>query len=82
MPRGLLEMVGFMTTVVFAIPLTIAGLDLVRRGNVAIGVGLLGAAATMFLVNEYVTRPGDIPTLIASKVAGTVVSDPDDSDES
>jgi len=78
MPRGLLGMVGFMTTVVFAIPLTIAGADLLRRGNVVVGLGLLGAAAAMILVNEYVTRPSDLPTMILSKVAGTVVRNPDE----
>jgi len=78
MPRGLLGMVGFMTTLVFAIPLTIAGADLLRRGNVVVGLGLLGAAAAMILVNEYVTRPSDIPAMVVSRVAGTVVSNPDE----
>jgi hypothetical protein len=80
MSRGILEMAGFMTTLVFAVPLTIAGADLLRRGNVVVGLGLLGAAAAMFLVNEYVTRPSDLPTMIASKVAGTVVDEPAEED--
>lgn len=81
MPRGILEMVGFMTTFVFAVPLAIAGADMLRRGNLVVGLGLLGAAATMLLVNEYVTRPSDLPTLIASKVVGTVVGEPEDTDD-
>lgn len=71
-----------MTTVVFAVPLTIAGLDLFRRGNLVVGTGLLGAAAAMILVNEYVTRPSDLPTMIAGRVVGTLVGETSEEDES
>jgi len=76
MARGILELVGFMTTVVFAVPLAIAGVDLLRRGSRLLGAGLLAAAATMLLIDRYVTRPGDVPGLIAARVVGLVASEP------
>jgi len=76
--RGILDIVGLAATLVFALPVGIAGLALLGRGDVPLGVGLVAAAFLMVLVQEYLTTPGDIPELIVSSVAGVLLPNDDD----
>ena len=78
MSQGILEMLGSMATLIFAIPLALAGGELVFRGNLLVGAGLLAVALAMIVVDQYVTTPGDLPVLIASKIAGAVAQPPDE----
>ncbi|WP_336328191.1 DUF7533 family protein [Halovenus sp. HT40] len=78
MSQGILEMLGSMATLIFAIPLALAGGELVFRGNLPVGVGLLAVALAMLVVDRYVTTPGDLPVLIASSVVEAVARPPDE----
>jgi len=78
MSLGILEMLGSVTTLLFAIPLALAGGELLLGGHRFVGVGLLGIALVMVVVDHYVTGPGDLPELVASKLVGAVVQPPDE----
>jgi len=78
MSSGVLEMVRSVTTLVFAIPLAYAGAELLLRGDLFVGVGLLGVALAMVLVDRYVTTLRDLPVLVGSKLVDVVVRPPDE----
>lgn len=78
MSQGILEMIGSMVTLIFAIPLALAGGELIFRGNLPIGVGLLAVALAMIVVDQFVMTPGDLPVLVASRVAEAVAQQPDE----
>lgn len=77
MTRSITEQLGFMTAVVIALLPAFAGLDLLFRGNTTWGLVLLGFAATVLLVERYVTMPQDAPGLAVTKVLETVAKDPE-----
>lgn len=78
MSWGILEMLGSLTTLMFAIPPALAGAGLLMRGDLFFGVGLLGVALAMVVVDQYILTPGDLPVLVASKFAEAVVRPPDE----
>jgi hypothetical protein len=78
MPRGILEMLGSVSILMIAIPPAYAGLELLVRGNVAVGVGLLAVSLGMVVADQYVTTPGDLPVIVADKLVGAVARPPDD----
>ncbi|WP_436901111.1 DUF7533 family protein [Halovenus halobia] len=78
MSWGILDLLGSAATFVFAAPLALAGIELLVRGNLVIGASLLSVAVAMVLVDQFVTTPGDLPTMVASKLAGSVARPPDD----
>ena len=83
MARGITGLIGLGATLVVALPVGLLGIELLGRGRTLPGVGLLAVATLIYAVQEYVTTPGDIPTMLAGSVLGRVVPDPDevDSDE-
>ena len=81
MARGILGTVGLAATVVFAVPVVLFGLDLLTSGDTVAGLGFLGIAALMMLVSEHVTTPADVPGMVAGRVAGAVVEEPDGADD-
>lgn len=79
MGKGILDTVGLMAAVVFAVPVAFLGVDFLLRGEPLLGVGFLVIAVLMVAVEEYVTTPGDVPGAIAGRLAGAVVkSEPED----
>ena len=75
---GLIDTIKLAGTLVLAIPAALAGLEfLLVRGETATGAILLVLAVTLVIVQRRVTLPSDIPGLVAKRVAGSVVSDPD-----
>jgi hypothetical protein len=78
MSWGILEMVGSVAVLIFAIPAALAGVDLFLAGNTLLGVGLVGAALAMVVAEKYVVRPSDLPTLLAEKLVGAVARPPDE----
>lgn len=82
MSRGILELLSSMAIVVFVIPPAYAGVDLLLGGNLLVGGSLLGVALAMVVADQYVTTPGDLPILVASKLVGVVARPPDDEGES
>jgi len=57
---NMFDWIGTATTLVFAIPLAIAGADIAWSGNVITGSALLVAAGGMVAVNKYVAGPKQI----------------------
>ena len=78
MSWGILEMLGSVTTLILAAPLAYAGGELLLRGNVPLGTGLLGVALVMIIAEQYVTTLGDLPMLAASRLVSAVVGSPDE----
>jgi hypothetical protein len=81
MPDGILDTIGLAATLVFALPVGLAGVAFVERGNLAIGLGLISVGIAMVLFEEYLTTPGDIPGLVVSSVTSKLVGDPDNEEE-
>jgi len=72
---------GLAITLAFATPVALLGLQLLGDGRTTFGAGLLAIAVLMVLINEYVASPGDLPGMLAGKVVGTVVKEPEDEEE-
>lgn len=78
MSWGILEMLGSVSILIFAIPLGLAGAEFLLGGDLFVGVGLLGVALAMVGVEQYVTTASDLPVLVASKCIDAVVRPPDE----
>jgi hypothetical protein len=78
MSRGILEMLGSVSILIVAIPPMYAGLELLVRGNLLIGGGLLAVSLGMVVADQYIMTPGDLPALAAKKFVSGVVRPPDD----
>jgi len=79
MATGIIDTIQRMSAVVIAVMLALPGVDfLLLQGEVAVGGGLLGLAALVMLVSEYVRSPTDVPAEAAQRVVGTVAKDPED----
>ncbi|MFB6151104.1 MAG: hypothetical protein ABEJ40_04795 [Haloarculaceae archaeon] len=78
MARSILGLVGLGTTLVFALPAALYGVELLVRGDTYPGIGLVVVAVLMVAVEEYVTTPGDLPAAVAGRVLGAVAKTPDD----
>lgn len=78
MAQSIPEFLSFAAAVVVAAPVAFAGLDMTLRGDTTWGLVLLGASALILLFEKYVTTPGDVPGLAASKVLGVVAKEPDE----
>lgn len=73
MPKGILETVGLVTVLVFAIPVALFGVEHLVRGEIFQGVAFVGIAALMVAVEQYLTTPTDVPGMVAEKTVGAVV---------
>lgn len=79
MGTGILDTVGLMAAVVFAVPVAFLGVDFLLGGKVLLGAAFLAIAVLMVAVEEYVTTPRDVPAAVAGRVAGAVAkSEPED----
>ncbi|WP_123536185.1 DUF7533 family protein [Halosimplex salinum] len=82
MARSILGLFGLGTTLVFAIPVALLGLDFILvRGRTTWGIALLVAAGLMIAIEEYVTTPDDLAGTAVEKTVGAVVKSPDDDEE-
>lgn len=75
MTRGILDTLGLAVVVAFAAPVGLAGVFFLTDGQVVLGVGFLGIAALMILLQDRLTTPMDVPGAIVQRVVGTVVPD-------
>lgn len=75
MTRGILEWVGLVATLALAVPIAFMGVDFVLSGR-PLGWAFLAVAAAAVLVEQYATRPGDLPGSVAKRVASAVTKDP------
>ena len=78
MASGIIETIQRMGLMLVLVPVAFAGASMFLEGQRTAGVGLLGIAAIIWFVSEYVKSPTDVGTNAAEKVAETVVKDPDD----
>jgi hypothetical protein len=79
--RGLLDFVGLAVTTAFAIPIFLAAISFLTDDQPVIGGALLGIVVLMFLFEEYVTSPLDLPGEVAQRTVGAVAEDPDSDEE-
>ncbi|MFC6864327.1 hypothetical protein ACFQGE_12770 [Halomicroarcula sp. GCM10025817] len=82
MPKGILETVGLVTVLVFAIPVALFGAEHLVRGELLQGVVFIAIAGLMVAVEQYLTTPTDVPGMVAEKTIGAVVKtdEPDSED--
>lgn len=79
MTAGIVDTLQRMSAVFIAVMLSIPGLDfLLLRAEPVTGVSLLGLAAVVLLVSEYVSTPGDAVGGTAQRVVGWIAKPPDD----
>jgi hypothetical protein len=81
MARSILGTVGLALTLAFAIPVAYVGVEFLLDGKTNQGLLFLALAALMVAIEEYLTTPMDIPGMVAGKVLGTAVKDPDEGGE-
>jgi hypothetical protein len=80
MARSILGLVGLGATLVFALPAAVLGLEfLLVQGRTVAGVALVVVAVLMVAVEEYVTTPDDVPSIVAKQTVGRL-ADSDDED--
>ena len=78
MARGILQWVGLAATLFVAAHLGLFGVEKVLAGEHLLGGAFLALAAAALALEEYVTRPTDLPGSVAGKLVGTVVKPPED----
>ena len=75
MRLGILDMVGTVGTLIFALPVAGYGIERAIGGDLLLGVGFVGLAALMVLLPRKLTTPSDVPAEAAERAVGSVVSD-------
>ena len=78
MSRGLVGIAQLAVTLAFALPVALLGLQMLASGDALWGGSFLFVAAGMVAVEEYLTTPGDVPSLLFERVVGTVAEAPED----
>ncbi|MFB6282170.1 MAG: hypothetical protein ABEH40_09135 [Haloferacaceae archaeon] len=74
---GIVETLGLIGSLVLAVPVGVAGVELLLGGRAALGATLLAVAALMVVVPRRITAPSDLPGEVAARIADRVVLDPD-----
>jgi hypothetical protein len=81
--KGIIGTLQLAATLVFAIPVAMLGVDFLLRGRLLAGGGFLLIAVLMVAVEEYVTKPSDVPATAAEtaaeRAAEAVASDDEES---
>ncbi|EMA39352.1 hypothetical protein C448_14884 [Halococcus morrhuae DSM 1307] len=72
---GILNTLGLVVTLAFALPVALLGVNLVISGRATIGIALCVVAVLMVALKQYVTTPDDVPTAAAEKTVNAVVKD-------
>ena len=81
MALGILEQVGLAATLIFALPVAVYGVQRILDGQTALGVVVLVVAVLMVALPRRLTSPEDVPATVAEKAVGSVVKEPDGSDD-
>jgi hypothetical protein len=74
---GILETVGLAASLVFAVPVGIAGGGFLLGDRPFLGGVLVVVAVLMVVVPRRVTTPGDVPGAVLGRLAGRAVEPPD-----
>jgi len=75
---GILDMVGTVGMLVFALPVAGYGIERAIGGDPLFGAGFVVLAALMVVLPQKLTTPGDVPSVIVERAVGGVVSVDDD----
>jgi hypothetical protein len=78
MARSIFGTVGLAATLAFAIPVAYIGVDFLFQGKSNLGLLFLGIAVLMIGIEEYLTTPMDVPGMVAGKMLGSAVKEPDE----
>lgn len=79
--RSILGTISLAATLLFAVPIALAGVQYLLWGDHVIGGVMLAVAALMVGLQEYLTTPWDIPSKAAQTVVGGIVGSGDDAEE-
>jgi hypothetical protein len=74
---GILETVGLAASLVFAVPVGVAGGGFLLGDRPFLGGVLVVVAVLMVLVPRRVTTPGDVPGAVLSRLVGRAAEEPD-----
>lgn len=77
---GIIDTIKLTSTLVFAIPAALAGLEFFVRDQPAIGTALLALAVGSVLLERYLTLPTDVPAVLVERVVGAVAKAPEHGD--
>ncbi|USZ69332.1 hypothetical protein NGM10_06230 [Halorussus salilacus] len=75
---GIIDTLQLAATLVFALPVGLLGAEKLLAGETLVGAAFVGVAVLMVVVQEYLTRPTDVPGSFAQKALGKVAKTPDD----
>ena len=78
---GILETVGLAASLVFAIPVGVAGVQFLLGDQPALGVVLVVVAILMVVIPRRVVTPDDVPGAVAERVASTALGEDGDRDD-
>ena len=78
MRLGILETVGLVGTLIFAVPVALFGIESLLAGRTALGAGLLVVAVLMVVLPRRLVTPSDVPAAVAERAVDRAVGDPDD----
>lgn len=80
---GILDTIKLAGVLVLALPAALAGIDLLLlRGETVTGSALIVLAVLLVVVQQRLTTPGDVPGLVAKRLFGSVVKEPESDAES
>lgn len=75
---GIIDTIKLAGVLVLAIPAALAGLELLLvRGETFAGGALLALAVLLVVVERRLTTPDDVPGLVATRLLGSVVKEPE-----
>ncbi|MEZ3116386.1 hypothetical protein RYH80_10740 [Halobaculum sp. MBLA0147] len=78
MRLGILDMLGTVGMLIFALPVAGYGIERALGGDAVVGGGFLVLAVLMVLLPQKLTTPSDVPGAVAERAVGGVVSTDDD----
>ena len=78
MSRGVIDLLGLVGSVVFAVPVAFFGLLKMLDGDLLVGAGFVAFAAVMVVGMEIYTSPTDVAGNVLSRAVGKIAKRPDD----
>lgn len=78
MDLGIVDTVGLVATLIFAIPVGVFGVNRILSGQPILGGFLLVVAVLMVALPQRLTTPQDLPGEVAERTVGAVVADDED----
>ncbi|UWG46524.1 putative membrane protein [Halanaeroarchaeum sp. HSR-CO] len=73
---GIVDLITLGTTLVFALPIGIYGLQLLLDGRTALGLTGISVAVGLVLVERLLWTPGDVPVTVGKRLVNWVIDRP------